>query len=67
MPKKRRKAEINTYKYRSGCETKTRYDSEAKALEAADFRMLENISVTLTVYQCDVCQGWHLTRGGTIA
>lgn len=62
MPKRRRKTDQNTYKYRDNCESKTRYESQAKALEAADFRMLENMSVALTVYKCDICNGWHLTR-----
>ncbi|MDN5275799.1 MAG: hypothetical protein JWN33_448 [Candidatus Saccharibacteria bacterium] len=44
------------------CEKKTAYKTEADAVAAADHRMLENMSVDLEVYQCNVCNQWHLTR-----
>ena len=43
------------------CEGKRFFKSEEKALEAADIGMLENMSVTLGVYQCATCRQWHLT------
>jgi len=42
--------------------TKKKYKNEKEAQDAADFQMLENMSLELSVYKCDVCKYWHLTR-----
>ena len=42
--------------------TKKKYKSENEAKDAAQFQMLENISLELSVYECDICKYWHLTR-----
>ena len=55
-------AEGKTYQYHLPCESKRFFDSEAKALDAADAQMLENMNITLGVYRCNICQLWHLTR-----
>ena len=50
-----------TYRFDPICEGKRFFETEAAALEAADIRMLENMSVTVGVYQCTTCMQWHLT------
>lgn len=50
-----------TYRFDLTCEGKRFFETEALALEAADIRMLENMSVTVGVYQCPTCLYWHLT------
>jgi hypothetical protein len=59
----RRKKAVKTKAYRFDltCEGKRFFKSEKEALEAADFRMLENMSVTIGIYQCATCRYWHLT------
>lgn len=65
MPR-RTKQGFDTKLYRSDttCEGKRFFKTEAEALEAADFRMLENMSVTIGIYQCATCRNWHLTSIG---
>ncbi|MGV9001490.1 MAG: hypothetical protein ACOH18_00835 [Candidatus Saccharimonadaceae bacterium] len=43
------------------CEGKRFFKTEQEAIEAADIRMLENMSVTIGIYQCATCFHWHLT------
>ena len=62
MPRYRPKFDVNFYRYRDICATKRQFKNEAEALEAAEFRMLENMTIDLTVYHCLVCNHWHLTR-----
>lgn len=62
MPKRRpRKTELYTFQFRDSCEHKSRYKNKEDALEAAEFRMLENMNIELGVYECPICLGWHLT------
>lgn len=44
------------------CQSKSWYKTESEALEAAELRMLDNMSVELAVYRCNICTNWHLTR-----
>jgi rubrerythrin len=44
------------------CQAKRRYKSEKEALKIADLQMLQNMSLELAVYKCDICGFWHLTR-----
>ncbi len=39
------------------CKRKKRFNSEAKALETAE----QATEVTLKVYKCPYCKGWHLS------
>jgi len=42
--------------------TKRKYKNENEAQDAAEHQMLENMSLELSVYECDICKNWHLTR-----
>ena len=62
MPRRsKRNADTRLYRFDLTCEGKRFFKTEAEALEAADIRMLENMSVTIGVYQCPTCRNWHLT------
>lgn len=62
MSKRNKKvAEGKVYQFNLSCEPKRIFNSEEEALEAADVGMLENMSVSLGVYQCPACRHWHLT------
>lgn len=54
-------AERKAFRFDPICEGKRFFKTEEEALEAADVGMLENMSVTLGVYQCATCMQWHLT------
>lgn len=41
--------------------TKRNFKNQHDAQKAAEFHMLENMQLELSVYQCDMCQYWHLT------
>jgi len=42
--------------------TKRKYRNEKEAQEAAEFQMLHDMNLELSVYKCDLCRYWHLTR-----
>jgi len=41
---------------------KQRYQNSKLAQKAAEYQMLENMTIELSVYKCDLCGYWHLTR-----
>jgi hypothetical protein len=41
---------------------KRRFRNEREAINAAEIQMLENPRLGLSVYKCDLCAYWHLTR-----
>lgn len=47
---------------RANCAKKARYDSEAEARSHA-LMHAPGLGPRSTAYRCDVCDGWHLTRG----
>jgi len=62
MPRRtKRGADAKVYRFDPTCEGKRFFKTEAEALEAADVRMLENMSISIGVYQCPTCRNWHLT------
>lgn len=54
-------AAAKAYRFDLTCEGKRFFETEEKALEAADIRMIENMSVNIGIYQCPTCLNWHLT------
>lgn len=54
-------AALKAYRHDAICEGKRFFESEEKALEAAEYGMLENMSISLGVYHCLNCGNWHLT------
>jgi len=61
MTRRRLKTNPKVYRFDLTCEGKRFFKTEEEALEAADIRMLENMSVSIGVYQCPTCRYWHLT------
>lgn len=45
----------------SQCGKKERYDSRAEAETVALRRMIDS-DISLRVYHCPICDGWHLTH-----
>jgi len=44
------------------CQSKKQYPNEKTATDAADLKMLMNMSLEIGVYQCSQCNKWHLTQ-----
>lgn len=59
--KRQQKSDHNAFVFSLPCQGKRHYETKAKALEAADLRMLDHLGLEIAVYQCPVCQQWHLT------
>ncbi len=62
MPRKNNTLFHARFHFISGCQNKRKFRNEREALEAAEYQMLIKPSLELSVYKCDVCGGWHLTR-----
>ena len=45
----------------TACVGKRRYDTEQEALEATQY-LRKTQDLSLSVYRCTVCGGWHLTK-----
>lgn len=41
---------------------KRRFRNEKEAQDAAEIQMLQDMNLELSVYKCDLCRYWHLTR-----
>lgn len=41
---------------------KKNYKNETEAQRMAELQMLENMSLELSVYKCNLCKYWHLTK-----
>ena len=41
---------------------KKRYQNDRQAQDAAGLQMLENMNINLSIYKCDLCGYWHLTK-----
>lgn len=54
-------ADLKMFRFDTTCENKRFFKTEKEAIEAADFRMLEQMSVQIGIYQCPRCRNWHLT------
>lgn len=44
------------------CQPKRKFLNETEAKNAAEYQMLITPNLELSVYQCDICHKWHLTR-----
>lgn len=44
------------------CRSKRQFLNEKEAEKAAEFQMLINPNLELSVYICNFCNKWHLTR-----
>lgn len=62
MPRKNKALPHQPYQRRSSCDTKRRYKTEQEATKIAEYQMLLHPDLELSVYHCQDCGGWHLTR-----
>lgn len=62
MPRKNNTTPRPSFHFASSCQQKRRYATEKIAEAAADTQMLLNYDLQLSVYKCESCSGWHLTR-----
>jgi len=62
MPRKNKTIKHQSYSTDSLFCTKRRYRNEKEAIDAAEYQMLKDMNLELTVYKCDLCKYWHLTR-----
>lgn len=62
MPRKNSTPKHVPFRFASNCQTKRRFTSEKEAVSAAEHQMLVRHDLELTVYKCELCGGWHLTR-----
>lgn len=56
------KTKTRLHSFALPCKGKKQFETKQEASEAADFHMLENMNIDLSVYQCDRCHYWHMTR-----
>ena len=61
MAKSRRPHTHKEYAFHLPCEGKNQYKTEAEAQDAAEFHMLEDMTVELAIYKCTICGYWHMT------
>ena len=47
---------------KNNCDAKRKYPTENAAIQTAEHQMLLNYDLELSVYKCDNCNKWHLTR-----
>ena len=65
MVKRQNKLKTRVHTFALPCENKTQFKSEAAALEGAELRMADHLSLEISVYQCTACNLWHLTRSSS--
>lgn len=61
MPRRNKRIKHIVSSLQTACLTKRRFANEHAARTAAENQMLMNVSLSLNVYRCDYCTGWHLT------
>lgn len=65
MPRKHTQTTHTPFSWQNGvviCKAKRRFPSKLAAERAAELKNLEDTSLALTIYHCDQCKKWHLTR-----
>ncbi|MEI6850722.1 MAG: hypothetical protein WCK26_02020 [Candidatus Saccharibacteria bacterium] len=66
MPRKNKTIKHQSYQSNRLFCDKRRYKNETDAQNAAEFQMLEKMTLELSVYKCNLCRYWHLTRKTSI-
>lgn len=62
MPRRNQRVPHKPFVLHISCLDKRKYRSENEAKNIAEIQMLENMSLELSVYKCNECAFWHLTR-----
>lgn len=62
MPRRNNSPQHQPFQFASNCQQKRRFGTEKQARDAADHQMLVRDDIVLSVYRCELCGGWHLTR-----
>lgn len=62
MPRRNNTPRHQPLVFKNSCMQKRRFKTEKEALAAADYQMLVKPELELSVYKCQHCGGWHLTR-----
>ena len=62
MPRRNNIPNHTKFKFISSCDTKRRFGTKIQAEAAADYQNLIQSELELSVYRCELCGGWHLTR-----
>lgn len=62
MPRRNNTQSHQPFRFISSCDTKRRFRTEREAIAAAEYQMLIKPTLELSVYKCEQCGGWHLTR-----
>jgi len=66
MPRRNNGVKYIRQVYQRNCDSKRRYKNEQEARQTADYQMLLNQDLELSVYKCDMCNFWHLTSNKKI-
>jgi hypothetical protein len=62
MPRHNRQIKHIKAVFVNNCQSKRQYSNERQAREVAEYQMLINTGLELSIYLCDDCHKWHLTR-----
>jgi rubrerythrin len=62
MPRRNNIEKHQPFIFNGSCQNKRRYKTEQEARKMADLQILEKMNLELSVYKCDICGFWHLTR-----
>jgi hypothetical protein len=65
MPRHNQYTKHQPFVLHKSCDSKRSYKNEIEAQKIAELQMLENINLELSVYKCDSCKFWHLTKTNT--
>jgi len=62
MPRRNQQNLHKKITFINNCQPKRKFNNEKEAIKAAEYQMLIDINLDLSVYKCDICNKWHLTR-----
>ena len=66
MPRRNKQIKHSKLMQTNNCRPKRKHLNKRDAENTAEYQMLINPNLELTVYKCDVCLKWHLTRKSKI-